>query len=173
MSRKSKKSIPSKRDLKSGKGNAAARAKRSKSIRSAGVVALALVGIIVLGIAVTQVAQATGETPPWTLSDKISVAQARQQISSGAIVVDVRSLEEYVAGHIDQSLSLPLDQFSAHLNALPHDRLLIMVCQTGARSVQAYHILQDAGFTQITVLSGGIEAWKAANYPVVTGEPVY
>jgi rhodanese-related sulfurtransferase len=161
---------PSKRTAKRQKSGASSRSSRtSKSIRTAWMAVLILVGIIAIGFLVVQVA---GEFAPWRLADEISLDQARKQIGSGAIVLDVRTYEEFVGGHIEKSLFMPLEELSSLMAALPRDRLIITVCRTGLRSIQARHILQEAGFSQVTSLKGGMEAWISAGFPVVYGEPV-
>jgi rhodanese-related sulfurtransferase len=160
---------PSKRTLKTGKTGVTSRSRTSKSIRTVWMVALILIAIIGIGFLIVQIA---GELAPWQLSDEISPDQARKQIGSGAIILDVRTYEEYVGGHIEKSLFMPLEDLTSLMAALPKDRLIIAVCRSGVRSIQARYILQDAGFTQVTSLTGGMEAWIAAGFPLVYGEPV-
>jgi rhodanese-related sulfurtransferase len=141
----------------------------SKSIRTVWMAALILAGIVAIGFLIVQIA---GEFAPWQLADEISPDQARKQIGSGAIVLDVRTYEEFVGGHIEKSLFMPLEELTSLMEALPRDRLIITVCRTGLRSIQARYILQEAGFSQVTSLKGGMEAWIAAGFTVVYGEPV-
>jgi len=44
------------------------------------------------------------------------------------------------------------------------------VCRSGNRSKQGRDILLDAGFTQVTSMAGGLNEWKAAGYPTITGQ---
>jgi rhodanese-related sulfurtransferase len=141
----------------------------SKSARRVSTVALAIAAVLVIGFLIVRT---SGVFAPWQLSEEISPTETRKQIDSGAIVVDVRTYDEYVAGHIDKSYFMPLEELTSLMQSLPHDRLIITVCRTGVRSNQARYILQNAGFSQVTSLKGGMEAWVAAGFPVVYGEPV-
>ena len=167
MPRTSKRTI---KNLKTGKTGASYHNSRSgKSIRTVWMVALLLVAIFGIGFLIVQIA---GELAPWRLADEISPDDARKQLAGGAIVLDVRTYEEFVGGHIEKSLFMPLEELASLMSALPRDRLIITVCRTGLRSIQARYILQEAGYDQVTSLKGGMEAWIAAGFPVVYGEPV-
>lgn len=141
----------------------------NKSVRTVSLAALLLVAVFAIGLLVVSV---VGEYLPWQFSEEISPEQARRQISSGAIILDVRTYEEFVGGHIEKSLQMPLENLTSLMQALPHDRLIITVCNSGLRSIQARYILQEAGYTQVTSMTGGIQAWVKAGYPLVTGESI-
>jgi rhodanese-related sulfurtransferase len=159
-----------KRPVKTAKPGASYRTDRmSKSIRTILLAVLVLVGIAGIGLLAVKI---TGELAPWQLADEISPDDARKQLSSGAVVLDVRTHEEFIAGHIEKSLFMPLDELTSLMAALPRNQLIITVCRTGVRSMQARLILQEAGYTQVTSLKGGMEAWIAAGFPVVYGEPI-
>jgi rhodanese-related sulfurtransferase len=101
----------------------------------------------------------------------ISPARAQNEIAKGALVLDVRERAEYSKGHITGSTWIPLGELSLQLQELPRDRLIIVVCLTGAHSAQGVNILLAAGFSQVTSLAGGITAWGAAGYTLTVGEP--
>lgn len=155
---------------KGGKSAGAYRSSRTaKSIRTVWMAAILLVAVFGIGFLIVQI---VGELAPWQLADEISPAEARKQIGSGAVILDVRTREEFVGGHIEKSLFMPLEELTSLMGALPRDRLIITVCRSGVRSIQARYVLKDAGFTRVTSLTGGMEAWIAQGYPVVYGEPV-
>jgi rhodanese-related sulfurtransferase len=164
---------PSKRTPKTSKtgktGVTYQNSRTKKSIRTVWLVAVILIGIFGIGFLIVQI---VGEFAPWQLSDEISPDQARKQLDNGAIVLDVRTYDEFVSGHIEKSLFMPLADLNSLMAALPRNRLIIIVCRTGLRSIQARYILQEAGFTQVTSLKGGLEAWIALGYPIVYGEPI-
>jgi rhodanese-related sulfurtransferase len=143
--------------------------RKNKSVRTVSLVALLLVAVLAFGFLVVSV---VGQNLPWQYSEDISPAQAKKQLGSGAIVLDVRTYEEFIGGHIEKSLWMPLEQLTSLMQALPHDRLIITVCRSGVRSIQARNILLNAGWTQVTSMTGGIQAWIAAGYPTITGEPI-
>ncbi|HKQ99964.1 MAG TPA: rhodanese-like domain-containing protein [Pyrinomonadaceae bacterium] len=60
---------------------------------------------------------------------RITVAEARKAFEQGrALVLDVRSVESYNAGHVKGALSMPLNDVESHATALPRDRLIITYC---------------------------------------------
>lgn len=77
-------------------------------------------------------------------------------------VVDIRTPTEWQAGHIDGAQHVVLDELRAHLDQLPRGRELVIVCKSGYRSSIATSLLLDAGFTRVTDLVGGMDAWSAA-----------
>ena len=78
-------------------------------------------------------------------------------LKDGAVIIDVRSKEEYVSGHIHGSLNIPLDTIKNEIDALKKlNKPVITVCRSGNRSSLAKSILSSEG---IEVYNGG--AWKS------------
>jgi phage shock protein E len=81
-----------------------------------------------------------------------------QLISEGAVILDVRSHGEYVSGHIDGSINIPVNKLSENLNKLKSkNKPIITCCASGMRSASAKGILESKGYTQ--VINGG--AWQS------------
>lgn len=80
--------------------------------------------------------------------------------------IDVRTREEYTAGHADRARNIPLDQLALNLDAIEKNEPVYLICRTDNRSKQAAKLLADAGFKQPIVIKGGTEAWKAAGLPM-------
>ena len=85
-----------------------------------------------------------------------------------AVVVDVREVDEFAAGHIAAAKNLPIGQLENKLAATVKNKSLplILVCATGARANKALATATKLGYAQVEVLSGGLKAWKEANLPV-------
>jgi rhodanese-related sulfurtransferase len=66
---------------------------------------------------------------------------------------------------------IPLEQLAARLNELPKNQDIVVVCQTGVRSRSGATLLQQTGFPHVAYVSGGLQAWMAAGYPVESGTP--
>lgn len=97
----------------------------------------------------------------------ITVQQGKEMIDSGGVfILDVRTKEEYDAGHINGSMLIPLEVLDKRLNDIPRDRKLLVYCRTGHRSAQASEILVNNGFKEIYNMQGGITAWANAGYNV-------
>ena len=104
----------------------------------------------------------------------VSPDQARQALekeSPAALLVDVRTKEEYASGHLDGSYHWPLDQIQALKPgaALPtalQNKELYLICRAGVRSAQAALILADYPLGAVYSVQGGYQSWtKAARTP--------
>ena len=87
-----------------------------------------------------------------------------------AVVLDVREPEEYAHGHVPGAMSLPQADLATRLKEIPPDRPLISLCERGNRSYRAAQFLMQAGMQQVTSVSGGTAAWRAAGKPLAFGE---
>jgi len=85
---------------------------------------------------------------------------------SAAYVLDVRMKSEYVAGHLPNAHQLHAGRLLAHLEELPRGQPLVVHCQSGARSTAAVSVLRAEGFTNVTELAGGYDAWARQAQPV-------
>jgi sulfur dioxygenase len=63
----------------------------------------------------------------------------------------------------------PIGQLAARVEELKRDQPIVAVCRAGSRSAQATAILQQAGFSEIANLNGGMLRWRAEGYPVEGG----
>lgn len=93
------------------------------------------------------------------------------QHRQSAVVVDVRSVAEFKAGHIEQAISLPLDNFESGLKKLHKHKTMpvILVCQSGMRAGKAVGALKNNSFNDLYVLDGGINAWSKQSFPLSKG----
>lgn len=84
-------------------------------------------------------------------------------------VIDVRTPEEFNAGHLADAVLIDIyqDDFTQQLDALDRNTPYVIYCRSGNRSEQARMIMTDLGFTDVTDIAGGFEAWQAAGYPTV------
>jgi SulP family sulfate permease len=78
------------------------------------------------------------------------------------LIVDVREPREFKRGHIPQAQLIPLPRLLAEAHEFPADRQVVLVCQGGRRSSRAAYILNRKGFSNITVMQGGMLAWENA-----------
>ena len=84
------------------------------------------------------------------------------------VVVDVCEPAEFAAGHIVGAKNIPLGELEGRLGTMVKNKNLplILVCQSGARSIRALAVAKKLGYEQAQLLGGGLAAWKAANLPV-------
>jgi hydroxyacylglutathione hydrolase len=83
-----------------------------------------------------------------------------------SVVLDVREPAEYAGGHVPGALSIPQADLALHLDELPRDGDLLVVCEGGTRSLRAAKFLRQVGFSRVTNLVGGTSAWRKAGLPV-------
>lgn len=76
--------------------------------------------------------------------------QAREFLRSGALLIDVRTPEEFRSGHLAQAINIPLDQIQSAVpvRAPRKDQVLLLHCQSGMRSGAAQRRLRGLGYTQ-------------------------
>lgn len=101
-----------------------------------------------------------------TLASTVSVSEAHDLAQKGAFVLDVRTVEEWNEFHAPNSTLIPLDQLASRLNEVPRDRQIVVVCRSGNRSQQGRDILRNAGFEQVTSMTGGLNEWRAGGFPI-------
>ncbi len=83
-----------------------------------------------------------------------------QLINEGAIVLDVRSRNEYASGHFNGAVNIPLEEFEEVLTKIKNkDEVIITCCASGMRSSTAKRILEKEGYTK--VYNGG--SWLDLN----------
>lgn len=82
-----------------------------------------------------------------------------QLIKEGAIIVDVRSKEEYSGGHVKGSVNIPLEHVASQAEKLKTYKHVITCCRSGARSGMAKSTLKAKGLTN--VVNGG--SWQNVN----------
>ena len=85
-----------------------------------------------------------------------------------AVVIDVRSPEEFAAGHVTGARNVPLDTLEAKLAATVKNKTLplLLVCATGTRAQRAVAVAKKLGYEQAQAVSGGLKSWKEANLPL-------
>ena len=78
-------------------------------------------------------------------------------INNEAVVIDVRTIDEYNDGHIEGSINIPVD----NINNISYnkDTTIIVYCATGIRSANAAQALIDLGYTNVYNLDGGLINW--------------
>ena len=92
----------------------------------------------------------------------------RRLLGEGALLVDVREATEAaaLAFDVDTLVHLPLSQFEQRWAELPRDRELVLVCETGARSLKATYFLQYQGYDHVANMGGGLVKWMTKGFPV-------
>ena len=98
---------------------------------------------------------------------EIDVTTAAQHLRDGALLLDVREPFEVAISVIPGSRHIPMRQIPESLAELPRDRLILVQCHHGGRSLRVTQFLRANGFTQVTNVAGGIEAWAGEIDPTL------
>ena len=86
-----------------------------------------------------------------------------------ALVVDLRPIADFDKGHIASAKNVQMSQFDPESKQLASAKALpvVLVCKVGESANSAAKRLLKAGFTNVSVLEGGVQAWQAADPPLV------
>jgi rhodanese-related sulfurtransferase len=78
------------------------------------------------------------------------------------LVIDVREPHEFIHSHIEQSVNMPLGKLPEDFSKIAEHKTkpVLIACQTGTRSASAGKVLTKAGFEQVFVITGGMQAWE-------------
>ena len=101
--------------------------------------------------AATPAAAESAATAAPAAAAHVTAEQAQALVQSGARLVDVRTPEEFAAGHMEGALNVPLDTLQARAPGElgPRDAPVVVYCRTGRRSGKAAALLKELGFTQV------------------------
>ena len=92
--------------------------------------------------------------------------QRRAQHPDPLFVLDVRTPEEFAAGHVPGAVNVPHDQIASHLAQVPKDQDVVLYCRSGRRVAIAADVLSANGYTRLSHLEGDMTAWVGNGRPV-------
>jgi NADPH-dependent 2,4-dienoyl-CoA reductase/sulfur reductase-like enzyme/rhodanese-related sulfurtransferase len=89
-----------------------------------------------------------------------------------SLLIDVRTVAEFIAGHIDGAINIPVDEIRQQINELPRDKKIYIYCEAGLRGYLAHRVLRQNGFGEVYNLSGGYISWKACHLESLQQAPL-
>jgi rhodanese-related sulfurtransferase len=94
----------------------------------------------------------------------------RLEVRTDLFMLDVRTPQEFAAGHIPGAVNVPHTTLSERLEALQsyQDKEIIVYCEAGVRSAKAEKVLRQAGFAKVRHLEGDMAAWRRSSLPLGT-----
>ena len=94
-------------------------------------------------------------------SYEINMDELKIKQNEGAIIVDVRSLQEYNEGHLASAINIPYYEIKKKANSILKDKgqEIVVYCQEGVRSKQAYKVLKKLQYDKVYSLYRGLENW--------------
>jgi phage shock protein E len=95
-------------------------------------------------------------------SGQVPAKQAQDMVKQGALIVDVRSPQEFERGHLSQAFNMPLDEVTGLLpeKVKDRERPILVHCQSGMRSKMAKDRLGRIGYTNVHNLGSYERAFK-------------
>jgi rhodanese-related sulfurtransferase len=116
-----------------------------------------------------------------TAHDLVAAAKARvrhvgledvdQAIREADVLLDVREADEYAGGHLPGAIHASRGMLEFKLSSDPalgsRDLKIVLYCKNSGRAALAACVLQDMGYLHVKSISGGFDAWCAADKPVV------
>nr|WP_217283128.1 rhodanese-like domain-containing protein [Paraburkholderia sp. NMBU_R16] len=100
----------------------------------------------------------------------LSAAEATQLINRrNAVIVDLRPAADYAGGHLPSARHLEFADLQAKIGQIAKNKgnPVLLVCQNGLQSNKALRVVREAGYAEVHVLQGGLNAWQQAGMPVV------
>ncbi len=76
---------------------------------------------------------------------KVSGTEAKELVQAGALIVDVRTPQEFAEGHIEGAVNVPVDVLESRLGELGTSEQVVVYCRSGARSARAAKIVAESG----------------------------
>ena len=89
-------------------------------------------------------------------------------ISNDAVIIDVRTDEEYNSGHVPNARHIPLNVLQSQLSTLSQDlnQAIYFICASGVRSAKAAQMAHAHGYTKAINIKDGTYGWRSAGFPL-------
>jgi hydroxyacylglutathione hydrolase len=111
---------------------------------------------------------------PWAM---LTTHQTVKEIDPSALekrgndfLLDVREPGEYHHGHVPGAVNIPQAELATRLEEIPADRPVVVVCQSGFRSLRSAQFLLQERLTDVVSLAGGTDRWEREGLPLATGD---
>ena len=101
---------------------------------------------------------------------EIAITQAEDAIRAADVLIDVREVDEYAAGHLPGAVHMSRGLLEFKLSGSPEfaarDLNIVLYCKTSGRAALAAVQLQAMGYLKVSSIAGGFDAWVAAGKPI-------
>jgi rhodanese-related sulfurtransferase len=104
-----------------------------------------------------------------TLVKEICPTKTQQWVANGAVIVDVREMDEVkqLAYDVPNIINIPLSVFEEYYTKIPKDKEVVMVCKSGGRSLRAAGFLVNHGYDKVVNMKHGIIRWAQKGFPTI------
>jgi rhodanese-related sulfurtransferase len=128
---------------------------------------LALAALALASLGHATLPRAAADEPVTTLAPA-ALAAEMASAAPKPVILDVRSREEFAAGHVPGTINIPHEEVAARASELSfaRDSRVVVYCRSGRRAALALEALKAAGFTKLEHLDGDMLGWEAENRPI-------
>ena len=92
---------------------------------------------------------------------QVTIGELKGILPGGGTLIDIREIDEYVAGHIPQAVNIPLSTIEENIERFRDGNDVYLVCRSGGRSFRACEYLHDLDIINVVDVVGGTMAWTA------------
>lgn len=98
----------------------------------------------------------------------VTPAQVASNEAKDWVILDVRSPEEFEAGHVPNAINIPHTEIADNIERLlGHiNKPVVVYCRSGFRAAKAGNILIENGFSQVKHLDGDMQGWEKSGNPI-------
>jgi rhodanese-related sulfurtransferase len=124
--------------------------------------------LIITGVAATMLLGCGGDTS--STGGNEAKAAVESAVEAGTVIIDVRSVEEFSAGHLEGALNFNVEDgtLATQLSVLDPAADYIVYCRSGRRSAIAADMMRNAGFDTVVDLGSIEDAAKSTGLPITT-----
>ena len=120
-------------------------------------------GVMTAGSEMDAIAEGTVEIS----AEDLRVTMEIEEDTTLPLLIDVRQDHEWAGGHIESAIHVPLDQLGDRLAEIDRERLVVLYCHSGMRSIDGSYVLKREGYPRVRSLAGGIIGWREAGNQTV------
>ncbi len=101
---------------------------------------------------------------------QVAIGELKGIVPGGGTVIDVRELDEYIAGHIPMSMNIPLSTIENSIDRFRSESDVYLVCRSGNRSQMVCEYLHDRDIVNVVNVASGILGWVASGGSLTQGD---
>lgn len=123
--------------------------------------------LAIAAFTVATVAHADDSTQATPKIDQAALLKRIEKKDPSMVILDVRTPEEYAAGHIPGAINIPYTHLPVRISEIPDagDKDVVVYCAVGVRAERGASRLRENGFTRLLHLDGDMKMWREKNQP--------